>query len=331
MLNTPAKLNKKVFQKNNESRPLRDGYGEGVLRAGEKNENVVVLCADLTDSTRNTAFKEKFPHRFIEMGVAEQNLASVASGLGVTGKIPFISSYAMFCPGRAWEQIRTTICYNDSNVKIAGHHAGISVGPDGATHQAIEDIAIMRVIPNMNVFVPCDSIEAKKATLVSAQTTKPTYIRLAREKTPIMTTEDTPFTPGKAYTMWKPKTGKKASCAIIGAGPVLYGALLAAKELEKEGIHISVINLHTIKPIDKKAIVNAAEKAGRIVTLEEHQKMGGVGSAIIEVLAEEKPVPVEMVGVDDSFGESGTPEELIEKYGLGKDSIIKAVKKVIKK
>ena len=331
MLNGSAKLNKKIFLKNVASRPLRDGYGEGILEAGEKNENIVVLCADLTESTRNLAFKEKFKNRFFEIGVAEQNLATVGSGLGVTGKIPFISSYAMFCPGRALEQIRTTICYNDSNVKIMGHHAGISVGPDGATHQAIEDIAIMRTLPNMKVIVPCDAIEAKKATLAAAQIYGPIYIRLAREKTPIITTADTPFIPGKAYTIWNPKIGKKPVCTIIGAGGVLYNALLAAKELEKDNIHVSILNLHTIKPIDKKAIISSVQKSGCVVTVEEHQIMGGIGSAVAEVLSSEYPVKIEMVGINDSFGESGTPAELITKYNLDKNSIKNAVLKVIKR
>jgi transketolase len=240
-------LNPKIFDADVEQKPTRDGYGTGVLIAGEADERVVVLCADLTESTRSEAFSKKFPERFIEVGVAEQNLATLAAGMANYGKIPFISSYAMFSPGRNWEQIRTTICYNDVPVKIIGAHAGVSVGPDGATHQALEDIAMMRVMPNISVIVPCDAIEAEKATVAAAKTEKPVYIRLAREKSPIITTNDTPFGIGKANVLYD--NNKKPDVAIIGAGPVLYNALLVAQELEKSGINVRVINLHTIKPI----------------------------------------------------------------------------------
>lgn len=326
MLNPDLKLNSKLFDKDVEQIPIRQGYGEGLLIAGEANKNVVGLCADLTESTKMNLFAEKFPQRFVQMGVAEQNLASVASGMAAMGKIPFISSYAMFSPGRNWEQIRTTICYNNQPVKIAGSHAGISVGPDGGTHQAIEDIAITRVIPNMIVISPCDSIEAKKATLASVETGTPVYIRLAREKTPVMTSEKTPFAISKAQIFWQ---GTNAKVGIIATGALLHKALEAAKELQEKGIETEVMNLATIKPLDEKAIIALANRTGRIVTVEEHQIRGGMGSAVAECLAQHKPVPMRFVGVDDKFGQSGTPEELIEHYGMGTKSIIKAVKELI--
>ena len=313
--------------------PIRKGFGQGLLEAGEKNPQVVGVCADLTESTYMYLFRDKFPNRFVEMGVAEQNMASVASGLAAMGKIPFISSYAMFSPGRNWEQIRTTICYNDRPVKIAGSHAGISVGPDGGTHQAIEDIAITRVLPRMQVISPCDSEEARKATLASAETGTPVYIRLAREKTPVMTTEDTPFEIGRARTFWQPPLGHPMSklVGIIATGALLYRALLAARRLEEEGIGVEVINLSTIKPLDDDAIVELAKKTGAVVTVEEHQIKGGMGSAVAECLAKNYPVPMEFIGVDDQFGQSGTPEELIRHYHMDTPDIIAAVKKVIKR
>ena len=328
MINENAKLNQKVFEADIEQKPTRDGYGQGLVIAGEDNKNVVVLCADLTESTRSHWFKEKFPERFFEMGVAEQNMATVAAGLGISGKIPYISSYAVFSPGRNWEQIRTTICYNNSNVKICGAHAGVSVGPDGATHQAIEDIATMRVIPNMKVFVPCDAIEAKKTTIAAAKIYGPVYLRFAREKTPVFTTEETPFIPGKAEIFWE---GKKPQVVIIGAGPILYNALLAAKELEDENIGVLVLNSHTIKPIDEKKIIEVAKKCGAVVTVEEHNIVGGLGGAVAEVLAKNYPTPMEFIGMRDVFGESGEPDEIIEKYGMGVKNIKEAVKKVIKR
>ncbi len=325
-------LNQKIFDSDAERIPTRNGYGEGLVKAGEENKSVVVLCADLTESTRSEAFAKKFPERFIQTGVAEQNLATIAAGLGISGKIPFISSYATFSPGRNYEQIRTTIAYNDSNVKIAGAHAGISVGPDGATHQATEDIAIMRVMPNMRVIVPCDALETRKATVAAAKTWGPVYLRFGREKSPVMTTEETPFVVGKAEVMWTPGgSKKKADVAIIGCGILLYNALIAAKELEKEKIYVSVTNSHTVKPLDGKKILDVAEKAGAVVTVEEHQIAGGLGSAVAELLARELPLPMEFVGMRDTFGESGKPEELIEKYGMGVESIKEAVKRAMKR
>ncbi|MCL4405532.1 transketolase family protein [Patescibacteria group bacterium] len=326
MLNPKAKLNPKLFDADVEARPIRDGYGEGLVVAGEKNPNVVVLCADLTESTRSEAFAKKFPERFFEVGVAEQNMVTIASGLGIAGKIPFVSSYATFSPGRNWEQIRTTVTYNDSNVKIAGHHSGISVGPDGATHQAIEDIATMRVLANMKVFVPCDAIEARKATLAAAQIVGPVYVRLAREKSAVITTEDTPYSPGKAEVFWE---SDKPEVAVVACGQLVYQSLLAAKELEKDGIDVVVLNNQSVKPMDEAGLINAAKSCGAVVTVEEHQVAGGMGSAVAELLARKFPVPMEFVGMQDVYGESGKPNELIEKYGMGVKDIKEAVKKVI--
>ncbi len=328
MINHSAKLNPHLFDENVEQIPIRKGFGEGLLQAGDKDSRIVGLCADLTESTQMHLFAKKFPERFVEIGVAEQNLATVASGMAAMGKIPFITSYAMFSPGRNWEQIRTTIAYNDRPVKIVGSHAGISVGPDGGTHQAIEDIALMRVIPNMVVISPCDAIEARKATLAIAQTNTPTYIRLVREKTPVITTEDTPFEIGKAQILFDSPDGKP-DVAIIATGSLVYKALQAAQELHEHHIGVTVVNLATIKPLDVSTLRRVAEKAGAVVTVEEHQIAGGMGSAVAECLAEQYPVPIEFVGVKNRFGQSGTPEELIEYYGMGVKGITEAVKKVI--
>ncbi len=327
MLNPNQHLNPRLFDLNVEQVPIRKGFGEGLLAAAEKDERIVGLCADLTESTQMHLFRNKFPNRFVEIGVAEQNLATVASGMAAMGKIPFLSSYAMFSPGRNWEQIRTTICYNDQDVKIVGSHAGVSVGPDGGTHQAIEDIAIMRVIPRMTVVVPCDTIEAKKATLAIAAKRGATYLRLAREKTPVITTEDTPFELGKANVLMDPED---AQVAIFACGQPVYNALVAAKKLDKEGIKVAVINLHTIKPLDTKTILHFAKKAGKILTVEEHQKHSGMGSAIAEFLVENYPIPMAILGVNDEFGQSGTPEQLVEHYGLGVDSIVEKTKSLTK-
>jgi transketolase len=304
--------------------PIRDGYGKGLVKAGDRDERIVVLCADLTESTRSQWFAERFPHRFIEIGVAEQNLAVVAVGMALAGKIPFISSYATFSPGRNNEQIRTNICINNVPVKIAGAHAGISVGPDGSTHQALEDIALMRALPRMVVVVPCDAIEAEKATLAIAFNGKPSYIRLAREKSPVVTTPRTAFEIGKALTM---KKGKDV--AIIACGIMVHEALEAAKLLKKEDINAMVINNHTIKPMDEEAIVAAAKSCGAVVTAEEHQVAGGMGSAVAEILARRLPTPMEFVGIQDRFGESGSPAELMKVFGLTADGIVTAVKKVL--
>jgi len=329
MVNPESKLNPKLFGENVEQIPIRKGFGEGLLLAAEADNRIVGLCADLTESTQMHLFRNKFPERFVEMGVAEQNMAAVASGLAAMGKIPFITSYAMFSPGRNWEQIRTTIAYNNANVKIIGSHSGVSVGPDGGTHQAIEDIALMRVLPRLTVIAPCDAIEAKKATIAAAKIDGPVYIRLAREKTPVITTEESRFEIGKAEPVWHGKEKSRHTLGIIACGALLYKALQAARELESEGIFASVLKLSTIKPIDERAVVEFAKNAGGILTVEEHQISGGMGSAVAEVLSAHHPVPMEFVGVEDKFGQSGIPEELIEHYGMGVDSIKKKAKKLL--
>lgn len=330
MLNPNQKLNTKIFDHDVEQVPIRNGFGEGITASAEKNERIVALCADLTESTKMIDFKNKFPERFVEIGVAEQNLASVASGMSAMGKVPVMSSYAMFSPGRNWEQIRTTICYNDRKVVIAGSHAGVSVGPDGGTHQAVEDIAITRVIPNMTVISPCDSIEAKKATeaVLKDDIKTPVYLRLAREKTPVITTSDTPFVVGKAQIFFESTHPK---VAIIATGALVHRALMVASELEKKDIGSIVVNLATIKPLDVQTIVEVAHKAGAVVTVEEHQIAGGMGSAVAECLVQNYLVPIEFVGVKDLFGQSGTPDELIRHYEMDEKAIINAVEKVLRR
>lgn len=329
-MNSLEKLNPKIWDKDVEQVPIRKGFGEALLKAGEMYPNVVGLCADLTESTQMHLFKKEFPDRFVEIGVAEQNLASVASGMSAMGKIPFITSYAMFSPGRNWEQIRTTICYNDRPVIIAGSHAGVSVGPDGGTHQAIEDIALTRVIPNMVVISPCDAAEAYKATLASVLIKKPVYIRLAREKTPMITNENTPFEIGKAELFFG-ESGEKADVGIIATGALVYKALKVAKDLEKEKIKVKVLNFATIKPLDENSLLDLAKTTGAIVTVEEHQVHGGMGSAVAEFLAGASPVPIEFIGVKDQFGQSGKPDELIEHYRMGESHIKEAVLKALKR
>ncbi|MFA5773280.1 MAG: transketolase C-terminal domain-containing protein [Candidatus Paceibacterota bacterium] len=330
MLNQNLKLNTKIFNDSVEKVSTRQGFGEGLLKVGGDDENIVALCADLTESTKTNLFAEKFPERFIQVGVAEQNLASTASGMAAMGKIPFITSYGIFNPGRNWEQIRTTICYNNQPVKIIGSHAGLSVGADGGSHQALEDIAITRVIPNMVVISPCDAIEAKKATIACAFTKDPTYIRLARNNTPIITTEDTPFEIGKAQIVFVPEIGL-AHVGIIATGPILYKAIMSARELEKKGIKVKVMNLSTVKPLDENAVIALAKETKAIVTVEDHQIAGGMGSAVAEYLSQNYIVPIEFVGVHDKFGQSGTPEELEKHYGLDIPNIIEKVEKVIKR
>lgn len=326
MVNPDLKLNEKASTETPDLAATRDGYGEGLMVLGEQNPNVVVLSADLTESTKADKFRDKFPERFFEMGVAEQNMAAIAAGLAVSGKIPFISSYATFSPGRNWEQIRTTIIYNNANAKIAGHHAGIMTGPDGATHQATEDIAITRAWPKMVVIVPCDSIEAKKATIAAGNYVGPVYIRFSRDKSAIFTTEDSPFEIGKANTLFKTDSSQ---ATIFGTGYVLQNALLAALELEKEGIPTEVINISTIKPLDEKSVLESLKKTRAAVTVEDHQVDGGLGSAISEFSSKNFPVPIEFIGLQNTFAESGKPKDLIEKYKMGKNDIKEAVKKVI--
>jgi len=304
-------LSEKIGHEDIEAEPIRKGFGRGLKKAGEQDERVVALCADLTDSTQMSLFKEAFPERFVEIGVAEQNLVTVGAGMAAMGKIPFTSSYAAFSPGRNWEQIRTTICLNEQPVKIVGSHAGISVGPDGATHQMLEDIALMRVLPHMVVVAPGDSVEAEKATIALAFNNKPSYIRLAREATPIFTTEQTPFEIGKAYVL---REGSDITIAATGA--MTYQALLAARTLEKDGISAEVIHCPTIKPLDTHTIIASARKTGKVITVEEAQIAAGFGSSVAEVLSENHPVPVRRMGMQDRFGESGSPAELLKHFGL---------------
>ena len=305
------KLNPKLYKSDVEQEAIRTGFGRGLVAAGRKDDRVVALCADLTESTQMDGFAKEFPERFIEIGVAEQNLVTVAAGLALAGKIPFVSSYAAFSPGRNWEQIRTTICLNETNVKIAGSHAGVSVGPDGATHQMLEDIALMRVLPNMRVIVPCDSLEAEKATVALAASEGAAYIRLAREKTPVVTTRDTPFNLGKAQVL---REGKDLT--MIACGPMVYQALIAAEELSADGIEAEVINCPVVKPLDQETILASVRKTRAAITAEEAQAAGGLGGVIAELLGEFDPVPLLRVGMQDRFGESGKPNELLEHFKL---------------
>jgi len=306
-----------------EQLPPRDGFGKALLELGKSNENLVALTGDLVESTRVQEFADAYPERFVEVGVAEQNMAGIAAGMSFAGKIPFMTSYAVFSPGRNWDQIRVSICYSKANVKIVGAHAGISVGPDGATHQALEDVAITRVLPNMVVVVPTDSVEAKKATLAIAKHQGPCYIRFGREKNPIITSESTPFEIGRAI-----KILNGDDVYVIANGQMVYRALEAAKRLREKGTSVGVINMHTVKPIDKAAIVEAAERAGAIVTAEEHQINGGLGGAVAEVLGETNPVPMERVAIRDTFGESGDPNVLMDHYHLGVDDVVTAIQRV---
>ena len=311
-------LSKTIFTEQLEFTATRDGYGEGLLLAGEENEAVVALCSDVTESTRTHLFRDKFPNRFKSVGVAEQNMAGIAAGLALSGKIPFMASYAVFSPGRNWDQIRVSICYSKANVKIIGGHVGLTVGEDGATHQALEDIALTRVLPNLVVLSPADAIEAKKATLAAAKHNGPVYIRLHKNKTPVFTTEKTPFTIGKATVLAE---GKDIS--LVATGPMVYMALEAAKELgEKHSIKAEVLNIATIKPLDYETIVKSAKKTGKVITIEDHQVNSGLGAAVAETLGELHPTLLKRMGVNDTFGESGKPEELLEKYGLSVEHII---------
>ena len=319
-------LNPLLYNKDVELEPIRAGFGRGLKVAGESNERIVALCADLTESTQMHIFRDAFPKRFIELGIAEQNLVTVASGLARAGKIPFTSSYAAFSPGRNWEQIRTTATLNDQPVKIVGSHAGVSVGPDGATHQMLEDIALMRVLPNMVVVAPGDSLEAEKATLAIAENGKPTYLRLAREKTPIFSTADSPFELGKAYVL---KEGTDVS--LFGTGTMTYQLLVAAKILETKGIHAEVVHVPTIKPLDHDTLLASAKKTGRVVTAEEAQAAGGFGSAVAEFLTDTLPMPIKRIGINDRFGESGAPSELMEYFGLSGEKLVSTIEGFIEK
>ncbi len=330
MLNSELKLNKNYFAEGGQQKSTRQGFGEGLVMAAKTDERVVGLCADVTESLYMADFRAKFPRRFVEMGVAEQNMAAVASGLSAMGKIPFMASYAVFSPGRNWEQIRTTICYNNRPVKIIGSHGGVSVGPDGGSHQGLEDIALMKVLPRMNIISPCDAEEAKKAVIASLYIDGPVYIRLARPSVPILYTNDSPFSFGRAAKIWFSENNK-SDVGIISTGIMIHEVLKAVRILEKKGVGANVINLSTIKPIDREAIVSLARKSGAIVTVEEHQIFGGMGEAVAGVLAVECPVPQEFVGIKDRFGQSGTPEELFKEYKLDALSILEAVERVVKR
>jgi len=318
-------LNPDLFKDDVKKEPIRAGFGRGLKAAGEKNPLIVALCADLTESTQMHLFREAFPERFIEVGIAEQNLVTVAAGLARAGKIPFTSSYAAFSPGRNWEQIRTTATLNNMPVKIIGSHAGVSVGPDGATHQVLEDIALMRVLPRMVVVVPGDAIEAEKATLAIAENDQPSYLRLAREKSAIFTTEESPFEIGKAYVL---REGKDV--ALLGTGMLSYEMLVAAEILAKQGIEAEVVHVPTIKPLDRETILKSAKKTGRVVTAEEAQIAAGFGGAIAELLSEELPMPLKRIGMQDRFGESGAPAELLEHFGLTGAKIAENLKQWLK-
>lgn len=304
--------------------PTRNGFGKGLVAAGTKDPRVVALTADLKDSTKVADFAKAFPERFVEVGVAEQNMMGMAAGLALSGKIPFVSSYATFSPGRNWDQLRVSVCYSQANVKVIGCHTGLSVGPDGATHQALEDIALVRVLPHMTVVVPCDAVQAEQATRALAEHVGPAYLRLTREATPHIVTDQLPFEIGKAQ-VWR----EGDDVAIIGAGPILYNALFAAAVLAGEGIQCTIINSHTIKPLDADTILAAVRRCKAVVTVEEHQMVGGLGSAVAELLGEACPVPLERVGMPDSFGESGAPEELFQKYGMDGPAVVKAVRRAL--
>ncbi|MEI7689110.1 MAG: transketolase C-terminal domain-containing protein [Candidatus Nomurabacteria bacterium] len=330
MLNQNIKLNTKVFNSDVEKKSTRLGFGEGLLQAGIENDNIVALCADLKDPTKLNLFADKFSNRYIEMGIAEQNMASVASGMASMGKIPFIASFAIFNPGRNWEQIRTTICYNNLPVKIVSSHSGTAVGPDGGSHQCLEDLALTRVLPNMVVISPCDAIEARKATIAMSKTKLPTYLRCTRNDTPLITTDETPFEIGKAQILFMPENGL-AQVGIIATGPVLYNALMAAKKLGDSGIKVKVMNLSTIKPLDKDAVIELAKEAKNIITIEDHQITGGMGSAIAECLAESYPTKIKFMGINDSFGQSGEANDLAKYYKIDTESIIDSVIESINK
>lgn len=324
MLNKDLKLNQDLFEENVEEKAVRDGFGQALLELGEQNPDVVVLTGDLSESTRVEEFAKKFPERFFEVGVAEQNLVAISAGLAISGKIPFATSYAVFSPGKNLETIRTTIAYNQANVKIAGHHAGILTGADGATHQATEDIAIMRSLPGLTIFSPCDAVEARKVTLEAAKIDGPVYLRFSREKTPIITTNETPFAGIQIF--WLSQNPK---AVIFATGYLLYYALLAAKKLEEAGTETLVTNVSMIKPADEEMIAKLAEDAKAVVTVEDHQIAGGLGGLIAEVLGRKRPTPIEFVGLKDTFAESGSPRELIKKYRLDENAIYDAVKRVI--
>jgi transketolase len=326
MIDPSQHLVPELTSKEIKQEPIRAGFGRGLVEAGKRDNHVVALCADLTGSTKMDEFAQAYPDRFVEIGIAEQNLVTVAAGMALAGKTPFVSSYAAFSPGRNWEQIRTTVCLNETNVKIVGSHAGISVGPDGATHQMLEDIALMRVLPGMTVVVPADAVEAAKATLAIASMRGPAYIRLAREKSPVITTDKSPFSLSKAQVL---RMGKDLT--IIACGTMVYQALMAAELLEKEGIEAEVINAAVVKPLDTITVVHSARKTGAVLTVEEAQITGGLGGAVAETLGDHYPVPMQRLGMLDRFGESGAPDQLLEHFGLTAPHLVSHAKELIKR
>jgi transketolase len=325
MLNKDAKLAADIFSDKIAKAATRDGFGKGTIEAGKADKNVVVLCADLKESTRAEEFEKVFPDRFIEVGVAEQNMATVAAGFAAAGKIPFIASYAAFSPGRNYEQIRTTVALNEVPVKVCGMHAGVSVGPDGATHQMLEDIGMMRMLPGMAVINPGDAEEARKAVVAAAKHAGPVYLRFGRSSVPTFTTKDTPFEIGRATVLW---TSDKPKVALLGTGSMSYRALAAARALESEGVGSIVLHVPTVKPLDEAAVLAVARQVHAVITVEEHQVMGGFGSAVVEYLSQTHPVHVERLGVEDRFGQSGEPDELLEHYGLGVTHILSVARKL---
>ena len=326
MIHPSAKLVQNIFDAKLEQKPTRDGFGTGTIEAGKANENVIVLCADLAESTRAEWFQKEFPDRFIEMGIAEQNMAATAAGFALAGKVPFMASYAAFSPGRNYEQIRTTIALNKMHVVVCGMHAGVSVGPDGATHQMLEDIGLMRMLPGMTVIAPSDAEEARKAVVAAAKLNTPIYIRFGRSPVPSYTTAETPFEIGKAQTLWQSESPK---VALMTTGSMAHSALVAARALEAEGIGTIVLSVPTIKPIDTEAVVSAARRTSHVITIEEHTVMGGFGSAVAECLSEHYPVKMLRLGTQDVFGQSGTPDELMAHYGLSAVHIREAVQKIL--
>lgn len=326
MPNEEAALSKKLFTPDVEMKPTRDGFGTGTIEAGKADERIVVLCADLAESTRAEWFQKEFPSRFVEMGVAEQNMATVAAGMALAGKVPFIASYAAFSPGRNYEQIRTTIALNNVPVKVCGMHAGVSVGPDGATHQMLEDIGMMRMLPNMIVIAPGDAVEAHKAVVAAAKTNTPVYLRFGRSATPVFTTLETPFAIGNALVVWD---SEAPQVALMATGALTHTALEAARALARAGIDTMVVHVPTVKPLDAVTIIEAARRAAHVVTLEEHQVAGGFGSAVAELLAERYPVPVLRLGIRDQFGQSGEPAELLTHYGLDAVGVEQAVRTLL--
>lgn len=327
MIDPSQHLNPNLLKADVLQEPIRAGFGRGLLEAAHRNKDIVALCADLTESTKMDAFAKSYPERFVEVGIAEQNLVTAAAGMALAGKVPFVSSYAAFSPGRNWEQIRTTVCLNETNVKIVGSHAGISVGPDGATHQMLEDIALMRVLPHMLVVAPADAIEAEKATIALANYRGPAYIRLAREKTPLVTTERSPFNLGKAQRL---RHGDHVT--IVATGTMVYHALMAAETLsDNHGIEADVINAAVIKPLDTITILASARRTGAVLTAEEGQVAAGLGGAVAEALVEHHPVPMVRMGILDRFGESGSPTELMEHFGLTAPHIVTKILELMKR